>query len=63
MKRLIQIFAIVGTGIIIGSVAGKFLKTEGKQMSRTLKDFIREGKFETKSTVKSNQDELEFTFI
>jgi len=63
MKRLLQIMAIVGTGMVIGSVAGRILKMEGKQIGKTIKDLIQEGKFDTKSTMKSNNDELDFYFI
>jgi hypothetical protein len=63
MKRLFQILAVVGTGMVIGSVAGRILKTDGKQVGKALKDLINEGKISTNSAMKRKKDELEFYFI
>ena len=63
MKKLFQILAVVGTGMVIGSVANKILKTEGKPVGKILKDLMHEGKFDTKPVTKGNNDELEFYFI
>jgi hypothetical protein len=63
MKKLIQILAVVGTGMVIGSVARKILKIEGKQINKALKDLVEKGKFETRSAIEKKQDELEFYFI
>ena len=63
MKRLFKILAVVGTGVVIGSVAGKYLKTERKQLGKILKDLVNENKFVSRSTTEENQDELELYFI
>lgn len=63
MKKIIQILAVVGTGMVIGSVAGKILKIEGKQMNKALKDLVEKGKFQARSAIEKKQDELEFYFI
>jgi hypothetical protein len=62
MKNLIKILAVVGTGIIIGSVAGKFLKTERKQVPKFIKNIVGDRDM-SKATVKENQDDLELYFI
>ena len=63
MKKIIQILAVVGTGMVIGSVADKILKIKGKQMNKAFKDLVEKGKFGTRSAIEKKQDELEFYFI
>ena len=63
MKKFIKILAIVGTGVAIGSVAGKYLKSERKTIGFALKDLIKDSKFVSRSSEKVEQDELEFYFI
>ena len=63
MKRFIKILAIVGTGVAIGSVAGKYLKSERRSIGEILKDLINEGKLISRSTEEETQDELELYFI
>lgn len=63
MKRLVQILAIVGTGVVIGSVAGKYLKTERKQLAKYLKDLVKEDRYIPGYVGEENQDELELYFV
>jgi len=63
VKKIIQILAIVGTGMVIGSLAGRILKIEGRQMNKALKDLVGKSKLEPGSTMGKKQDELEFYFI
>lgn len=63
MKSLIKVLAIVGTGMIIGSVAGKYLKSERRQVGKVLKDLANYTKLTSRSDVNENQNELEMYFI
>ena len=63
MKRLVQILAIVGTGVIIGSVAGKYLKTERRQLAKYLKDLVKEDKYVPGYEVGENEEEVELYFV
>jgi len=63
MKRFLKILAVVGTGVVIGSVASIYLKAERRQIGKTLKDLVKENKLMSRSSVKENEDELELYFI
>jgi hypothetical protein len=63
MKNLIKILAVVGTGVVIGTVAGKFLKIERKQVGKFIRDVVNENNFSVRSIEKLNQDDLELYFI
>jgi hypothetical protein len=63
MKRFVKILAVVGTGVVIGSVAGKYLKSERRQVSKFFKDLVNENRFIARSNVTENQDDLELYFI
>lgn len=63
MKSLIKVLAIVGTGMIIGSVAGKYLKSERRQVGKVLKDLANYTRLTSRSDVNENQNELEMYFI
>ena len=63
MKSLFKVLAVVGTGVVIGSVAGKYLKSERRQMGKMLKDLIKENRFLSRSEVDKNRHELEMYFI
>ena len=63
MKSLIKVLAVVGTGMIIGTVAGKYLRSERRQAGKILKDLVNYGKLPSRSDVNKNQTELEMYFI
>ena len=63
MKSLIKVLAVVGTGMIIGTVAGKYLKSERRQSGKNLSDFISDIKFFSQTTDDKKQAELEMYFI
>lgn len=63
MKSFIKVLAVVGTGMIIGTVAGKYLKSERRQAGKIIKDLVNESKLFTRSDVNKNQSELEMYFI
>jgi len=63
MKSLIKVLAVVGTGMIIGTVAGKYLKSERKQAGKILRDLVTDSKLFSRSDVNKNQAELEMYFI
>jgi hypothetical protein len=63
MKSLIKVLAVVGTGMIIGTVAGKYLKSERKQVGKVIKDLVADSKLFSRSDVNKNQAELEMYFI
>lgn len=63
MKNIIKIIAIVGTGMVIGTVAGKFLKTERRQAGRIIRDLTKEDKSLVSNGERDYPDELESYFI
>jgi len=63
MKSLLKVLAIVGTGMIIGTVAGKYLKSERRQVGKILKDLANYSKLPSRSDINKNQTELEMYFI
>lgn len=63
MKKTFQILAVLGTGLAIGSIAGKLLKLERKQLEDTLKRIINEKSLKFNTKIPVNNDELESCFI
>lgn len=63
MKNLFKVLAVVGTGMIIGTVAGKYLKSERRQVGKILKDLANYTKLPSRSDVDKNKAELEMYFI
>ena len=59
MKSFVKILAVVGTGMLIGTVAGKYLKSERRQMGKNLRDFVNDSKLFSRSSVDKKQAELE----
>lgn len=62
MKSLIKVLAVIGTGVLIGSVAGKYLKSERKQASKGIFKPANESK-SLRSTPVNKPNELEMYFI
>ena len=66
MNNLLKLFTLVGTGLIIGSMAGQFIRTERMRIDRMLgigksePEGINEGEPVVSS---APQDELENCFI
>ena len=63
MKSIVKVLAVVGTGMIIGTVAGKYLKSERRQSGKNLRDFVSDIKFFSQTTDDKKQAELEMYFI
>ena len=63
MKSFVKILAVVGTGMLIGTVAGKYLKSERRQMGKNLREFVSDSKLFSRSSVDKKQAELEMYFI
>jgi len=63
MKSFIKVLAVVGTGMLIGTVAGKYLKSERGQAGKILKDLLADSKLFSRSDVNKNKAELEMYFI
>lgn len=63
MKKTFQILAVLGTGLAIGTIAGKILKQEGKQLEDAVKRIINEKSLKLNSKISLKNDELENCFI
>ena len=63
MKSLVKILAVVGTGMLIGTVAGKYLKSERRQSGKNLRDYITDSKLFSRTSLDKKQAELEMYFI
>ena len=49
--------------MLIGTVAGKYLKSERRQSGKSLKDFVSDSKFFSRTADDKKQAELEMYFI
>jgi len=63
MKKTFQILALLGTGLAIGSIAGKYLKEERKQLEDAVKKIVHERSLKLNTKISVNNDELESCFI
>jgi hypothetical protein len=66
MNNLFKLLSLVGTGLILGSMAGQFLKTEKWRLNRILgieDDQVRGMKEEWDEATSSHHEELENCFI
>ena len=63
MKDWLKILTVVGAGVVIGTVAGKYLRTERREISKVLKDMTKENSFTSKPDMKESEEELELYFI
>jgi hypothetical protein len=63
MKSLVKVLAVVGTGMLIGTVAGKYLKSVRRQSGKNLREFVSDSKLFSRSSVDKKQAELEMYFI
>ena len=63
MKELLKLLVIVGAGVVIGSMAGKYLKAERRFMSKTQKGIVEENNLTSNPTLKEKEEELESYFI
>jgi hypothetical protein len=63
MKSFVKVLAVIGTGMIIGTVAGKYLKSERRQSGKNLRDFISDSKLFSRTPADKKQAELEMYFI
>ncbi len=66
MNNLFKLLSLVGTGLILGSMAGQFLKTEKWRLNRILgieDDQVRGTKEEGYEATSSHHEELENCFI
>ncbi len=63
MKSLVKVIAVVGTGMLIGTVASKYLKSERRQAGKYLRDLVTDSKLFSRTSVDEKQAELEMYFI
>jgi hypothetical protein len=63
MKSLVKVIAVIGTGMLIGTVASKYLKSERRQSGKDLRDYISNSKLFSRASADKKQAELEMYFI
>jgi hypothetical protein len=63
MKSFIKVLAVVGTGMLIGTVAGKYFKLERRPSGKNLRDLVSDSKLFSRTVVDKKQAELEMYFI
>ena len=63
MIKTFQILAVLGTGLAIGTIAGKFFKEERKQLEDAVRRIINEKSLKLNTKTPVNNDELENCFI
>lgn len=63
MKDWLKILTVVGAGVVIGTIAGKYMRAERRLMGKSLKDLTKENSFMSKPSVKDSEEELELYFI
>jgi phosphoribosylaminoimidazole-succinocarboxamide synthase len=63
MKELLKLLVVVGAGVVIGSMAGKYLKAERRFMGRSQKGIVEENNLASNPAMKEKEEELESYFI